>query len=147
MPQEVIPYSDERAALYIHNLYLRAGKKIDLTEQLRSIIPGQQQNRQDLLMVASYYSHNLQDWNSAERILRQLIQSDRNDTQAYSELLRVFSLSRQHEKSAGLLEDYLLYHPEDTSASNELKRIKASIAQSPAPKPSMPEAVRPEAGK
>jgi len=147
MPQEVIPYSDERAALYIHNLYLRAGKKIDLTEQLRNIIPGQQQNRQDLFMVASYYSHNLQDWDSAERILRQLIQSDRNDAQAYSELLRVFSLSRQHEKSAGLLEDYILYHPEDTSASNELKRIKASIAQAPASKPLMPEAVRPEAGK
>jgi hypothetical protein len=147
MPQEVIPYSDERAALYINNLYLRAGKSINLTEQLRNVIPGQPQSQQDMLMTAGYYAHNLQDWDSAERILRQLIQHDHNDAQAYSELLRVFSLSRQHEKAAGLLEDYLLYHPEDTSASNELKRIQAAIASAPKPAAQKPDLTTPEAGK
>jgi tetratricopeptide (TPR) repeat protein len=147
MPQEVIPYSDERAALYINNLYLRAGKKIDLSEQLKNVIPGQPQNAQEMLWTASYYAQNLQDWDSAERILRRLIQADRNNGQAYSELLRVFSLSRQHEKAAALLEEYILYHPEDTSASNELTRIRAAIAAAPKPAGTGPEFAAPEAGK
>jgi hypothetical protein len=143
MPQEVIPFSDERAALYINNLYLRAGKKVDLSDQLKNVIPGQPQNAQEMLMTAGYFAHNLQDWDSAERFAPQ---ADRNNGQAYSELLRVFSLSRQHEKAAGLLEEYLLYHPEDTSASNELNRIRAAIAAAPKPAGTGPEIAAPEAG-
>jgi tetratricopeptide (TPR) repeat protein len=92
------------------------------------VIPGQPLNRQDLFMTANYFMFNLQDWNSAEGILRRLIQADRNDFQAYSEMLRLYSLSGQHEKSVSLLEEYLTVHPGDTSASGELKRIKASLA-------------------
>jgi len=147
MPEKVIPYSDERAALYINNLYLRAGRRIDLSEQLKNVIPGQPESQQDMLMTAGYYAHSLQDWDSAERILRRLIQQDHNNAQAYSELLRVFSLSRQHEKAAGLLEDYLLYHPDDTSASNELERIRTSIASAPKPAAQRPNPAAPEAGK
>jgi hypothetical protein len=134
MPETVIPYSDERAALYLNEIYRRAGKQIDINEQLRHIIPNQPESRQDMFMLARYYAYNMQDWDSAERILRQLIQYDRNDVEAFSDLLRVFSLSKQHQKSADLLEEYLLSHPQDTSATNELSRLKRSLAASEAQK-------------
>jgi hypothetical protein len=129
MPEDVIPYSDERAALYINKLSGDAGIKLDMNEQLAHVIPGQPLNRQDLFMTANYFMFNLQDWDSAERILRRLIQADPNDTQAYSEMLRLYSLSRRHDKAAALLEEYLTFHPGDTSAAGELKRIKASLVQ------------------
>jgi hypothetical protein len=130
MPEDVIPYSDERAALYINKLAGDAGIKLELNDQLGHVIPGQPINRQDLFMTANYFMFNLQDWDSAERVLRKLIDADHADMQAYSEMLRLYSLSRQHEKAASLLEEYLVYHPGDTSASGELKRIKSSLAPS-----------------
>lgn len=128
MPENVIPYSDERAALYIHKLSSDAGVQLDLNEQLKRVIPGQPVNRQDLFMTANYFMFNLQDWDAAEGILRRMIQADRNDFQAYSEMLRLYGLSGQHDKAVSLLEEYLTFHPGDTSASGELKRIKASLA-------------------
>jgi hypothetical protein len=137
VPDTVIPYSDERAALYINELFRRAGKTVDFEEQLRRVIPGQSMSKQELYQLASYYTYSLKDWDKAERILRQVLQSDRNDLQAYGELLRLYGLSQQHSKAATLLEEYLMVHPEDTSAANELQRLRRAIAQAdtgPAPK-------------
>lgn len=124
MPLEVILYSDERAAVYVYEMYRRAGRPGDLDFHLGHVLPGQPVNRQDKLLLASYLMFNLQKWDRAEQILQELRQYNPEDVEVYYELLRLYALSRQHKKAVALLETWVLRHPEDTSAREELERLR-----------------------
>jgi len=87
-------------------------------------LPGTQVSRDERIWLAGYYGQFLNKWDRAEEILMELINQNKDDVQAYSELFRVYQMSEQYEKGVHLLENWLLRHPEDTNAQQQLEQLK-----------------------
>jgi tetratricopeptide (TPR) repeat protein len=124
MPAEVLPYFDERHALAVSDLYRRAGYPDGLEERLQYVVPGRQLSREDRTLLAGYYAQILQKWDRAETLYLGLIDEDANDAEAYSGLFLTYKLSGQYEKGIALLEHWLIRHPNDTNAQEELEVLR-----------------------
>jgi len=124
IPPSHIPYSSEQTALIVADLYRRLGRDKDVDEQFKYILPGTQVSRDERIWLAGYYGQFLNKWDRAEEILMELINQNKDDVQAYSELFRVYQMSEQYEKGVHLLENWLLRHPEDTNAQQQLEQLK-----------------------
>ncbi len=123
MPPEVIPYNDERHALSITNFYQQAGIEIDAEKQLEYVIQNQQKSREDRIDLAGAY-YQFRYWDRAEELLRELIQENSNDAEAYYYLAVIYQYSQQYEKGVILLEDWIRRFPKDTLFQSRLEELK-----------------------
>ncbi|MFH1943943.1 MAG: DUF2723 domain-containing protein [bacterium] len=128
MPQEVIPYSDERLAVVVASLYKSAGRSGEIEERIKHVIPGRLLSSEDRVLLADYYAQILQDWTRAEEMYRQIIRENPSEVHAYSGLFQTYSMSRQYDKGIALLEQWLLGHPGDAGAKKELEEMKRLAA-------------------
>jgi hypothetical protein len=124
IPPTHIPYSSEQLALIVADLYRRIGRDEEVEKQFNYVLKGGQVDRQERIWLAGYYGQFLNKWDRAEEILLELINENRDDVQAYSELFQVYRMSEQYEKGARLLENWLLRHPEDTNAQRQLEQLR-----------------------
>ena len=143
IPEAVIPYADERVALTVAYHYHLADAPGEHEKRLQYVMPGKRLNRRSRFNLARFYAQEFQDWERAEALYQQLIEEDRNDVEAYSELLQVYSRSQQYRKGITLLESWLMHHPGDGQARRELERLKGraeseSSTDSLARKPAIP---------
>ena len=140
IPPEVVPYTDERAALAVDDHYRRAGAPSDYERHLENVIQGKRMRNRDLLYLARIFAQVYQDWDRSEAKYLRLIAADPSNMEAHSGLFQVYVWSRQYEKGIQLLEDWLARHPEDTNAQKELARFKNLVKRvSSAQNPSLPD--------
>jgi len=128
MPEEHIPYSDERIALMVADYYRRAGLPPEYEKRIKHVLPGRPVSVQQQLWLADYYSQVLHKWDRSEEIFRQLIQQNPNNVRAYSGLFHMYKISKQYNKGIQLLEDWMLHHPMDSTAKKELDIMKKLAA-------------------
>lgn len=128
MPEDHIPYSDERGALFVSDLYQRSGRETDAVERATKVIPGRYMSRQDRSWLASYYLQVLNEYDRAEELYRELIMENPEDAQAYSGLVSLYRWSKQYDKGIALLEDWLSRHP-DPNAEVQLTEMKRLAVQ------------------
>jgi predicted Zn-dependent protease len=124
IPPSHIPYSSEQTALIVADLYRRLGRDGDMDEQFKHVLQGTRVSRDERIWLAGYYGQFLNKWDRAEDILLELINENKEDVQVYSELFRVYQMSEQNEKGIRLLENWLLRHPEDVNAQEQLEQLK-----------------------
>jgi len=124
IPDTHVPYSDRRQALIISDMYSRAGMDPLFEERSKRIIEGHVPSIQEQTWLAGYYSQVLQEWDMAEELYRQIIEYDPNSAEAFAGLFQVYKASGQTAKAAGLLEDWLMRHPNDRGARTELENLK-----------------------
>ncbi len=126
MPPEMIPYNDERHALAITNFYQRAGLPIDGEEQLQYVIQNRQMSREERMTIAGYYAQ-LQYWDRAEAVFKDMIEENSNDAEAYSMLVAIYKMSQQYEKGVTILEDWVGRYPRDSIAMSELQSLRNMV--------------------
>lgn len=124
LPKEVIPYSDERHAMMINELYRWADRMAESETRTQYIIPGRQLGNQDKLWLARYYAQVFQNWDRAEALYREILETSPNEMEAYSGLFYVYRESRQYDRGITLLENWLMRNPRDESARRELEALK-----------------------
>jgi hypothetical protein len=128
-PEEHIPYTDERLALMVSHLYRKAGLPDEHEWRAKNVIIQRSHlNRNDLLLLAGYYSQIFNNWNEAEKIFLSLILDNPNDSKAYSGLYYVYNSSQQYNKAVELLEDWCIRYPEDTNAKKRLNKMRKKMA-------------------
>lgn len=129
VPEENIPYAHERIALSVSEHYNRAGLDPEYGKRMQHVIPGRQLTSQDRVWIAGYYTQVIQDYEKAEEMFLQLIQENKNDVQAYSGLVQTYRLSRKYDQAVVLLEDWLMRHPTDPNAQQELEDLRRLAVQ------------------
>jgi outer membrane protein assembly factor BamD (BamD/ComL family) len=53
---------------------------------------------------------------------------NKSDVEAYSWLVQVYISSKQYEKAIQLLEEWIMNHPNDPNAKEELEKIKEMVS-------------------
>ncbi|OVE79083.1 hypothetical protein BVY01_03485 [bacterium I07] len=129
IPAQHIPYSHERLAVLVAELYNRVGRAPEAENQLNYVIPGSNLSDRERQLLKTQYAMAMGDWDQAESFLLKMINDNPNDAGAYSELVQVYRLSKQFDKGINLLNGWLAAHPGDTSAEQALKTFK-SMAKS-----------------
>lgn len=129
MPEKIIPYSDERAAMAVADLYRRLGKDAKVEERIEHVLPGRNLGREDQFRLAYYYANMFNDTKRAEAILLELVEQDPNDVQAFSELFHMYKESKQYSKAATILEQWLRdVNPGDQNAQKQLAEMQRLAA-------------------
>ncbi len=124
IPAQVIPYSHERLALLVAELYRRVGRAPEAEKQIDFVIPGTALSERERLILRSQYAQVMGEWEQAEQIFLEIIEENPNDVEAISELIHVYELSRQYGKAVRILEQWLRLNPGDLSASKMLERYR-----------------------
>ena len=128
IPEENIPYANERIAISVAEHFRRAGLPGDHENRMQRVIPGRQMSRQDHLELAAYFAQIIHNYDKAEEIYLRLIQEDANDVQAYSGLIQTYRIARRYDRAVALLEDWLMRHPSDPNAQKELDDLRRLAA-------------------
>ncbi|NQT26536.1 DUF2723 domain-containing protein [candidate division KSB1 bacterium] len=130
MPESVIPYSDQMAALSVADLYRRLGQDPELDNRVNHILPGRSMSREDRLRLAQYYYQLFDDNLRAEEILSELIAKNPNDLEVYSEMFRLYRETKQYNKATLLLETWLSdINPNDKDAKLQLEEMRQLAAE------------------
>jgi tetratricopeptide (TPR) repeat protein len=124
LPEEFLPYSDQRAALLFADVFEQAGLPGDIEKRLTHVIPGRTMSRQDRIDLGGYFAQVFQDWQRAEETLLPLLEENPDDVEVYSWLLYTYQWSRQYDKAIRLLEGWIVRHPTDSYAKKALENIK-----------------------
>ncbi len=124
IPEENIPYTLEEVALRVAELYTMAGRPDEYKRLIQHVLFGPQISRQQKLELVTKYLRIYQDWDRAESILTQLIQTDPNDMEATSMLIQTYAWSRQYNKGIRLLEDLTLRIPNDPTIQKNLDQLR-----------------------
>jgi len=124
IPDTHIPYSDRRQALIVSDIYRRAGLDPAFEERSKRIIKGHMPSVSEQTWLAGYYAQVLQDWQKAEELYKEIINYNPNSADAFAGLFQVYKMSKQYDKAAALLEDWLMRHPGDRGAKEELDNLK-----------------------
>jgi thioredoxin-like negative regulator of GroEL len=124
IPEENVPYTHEDVALRVAELYTMAGRPDEYKRLIRYILPGPQISRQEKLELVGKYLRIYQNWERAESILNELIQTDPNDMEAIYLLVQTYAWSRQYEKGIKLLEDLKLRIPNDPNIQKNLDQLR-----------------------
>ncbi|HDQ44686.1 MAG TPA: tetratricopeptide repeat protein, partial [bacterium] len=128
--EAVIPYSDERAALSVADLYRRLGRPAELEERIRNVIPGRRISRDERFRLAYFYSQLFGEPDRAEELLLELLAENPTDMDVYSELFRVYKDSGQYDKAVEILEIWLRdVNPDDSHAQSELEALRRLAAE------------------
>jgi hypothetical protein len=131
MPEKVIPFSDERAAIAVADLYRRLGQDVNLEERIKNVISGRSLSREDKFRLVYYYSDYFHDPKRAEELLLEMLNKNPSDVDVYSELFRVYKNSKQYTKAIDILEKWLRdVNPNDKQAQKELEEIRRLAADS-----------------
>ena len=130
IPDTHVPYTDKRQALIVSDIFRRAGLDPAFEARSQRIIPGHLPSVQEQSWLAGYYAQVLRDWEKSEELYRELINHNPNSAEAFAGLFQVYKSSKQYNKAITLLEDWLLRHPGDTGAKNELDNLKKLAADS-----------------
>ena len=85
-----------------------------------------------------YHMQFLQEWAQAEAILMDLLAENSNDTEALRMLVQNYYWSQQYDKAIGVMEDWVMRHPGDSTAKQDLERLKVMAAQDSATAGSQP---------
>jgi len=129
IPPHVIPYSDERSVLAIADLYRRTGMEMNLDDMIRQVMVNHEVGVSQKLMLARYYAGMFQNWGRAEELLKEVLAERPGDVQASSQLLQVYTATRQYDKGIALLENWLAsVNPGDANARQQLDELKAMAA-------------------
>lgn len=130
IPESVIPYSDQMAALSVADMYRRVGEDPNLAQRIKHVLPGRALSRDSRLLLAQYYYQLFDDYERAEEILTDLIAASPNDLEIYSEMFRLYRESKQYSKAVLLLENWLTdINPNDTDARAQLEEMRQLAAE------------------
>ena len=128
IPADLIPYSNQRLAIFIAEIYHRIGRDPEAEKQGEYVMPGSLLSVEERIWVASHYARVLKQWDQAEEIYLQLIDRNPYDLQAYKGLFELYRMSRQYDKGIRLFEDLLIRYPGNPYVNQLLEAVKMLAA-------------------
>ncbi len=129
VPDDVIPYNDERSVLYYADIMNRAGIEVDLDKQLTKVIEGRYLSNRDKLWCANYMMHVFDRYDLAEKTLKEVIEAVPNDPQAKSLLSQAYQMGGKYNEALDILEQLQMQYPGERSLEVEINRVKQMIAE------------------
>lgn len=129
IPEENIPFAHKFGAMMVADLYKRVGLEANSKERIQNLVKGVSNTRQDKLETAEYFIRYLQEWEQAAEVLNQLLDENPNDIEAMRMQVMNYYMARQFDKAIVLYEDWVMRHPQDTAAKQDLQRLKVLAQQ------------------
>lgn len=130
MPDDVIPYNDERSVLYYTDIMRQVGMEVDLDEKLNRVIKGRYMGVQEKIWLASYYSQVFGEYEKAEDVLLEILEKSPNNAQALTSLAQTYKLTGKYEEGLQLLQRLRMQYPGDKRLESEINDLREKIEQS-----------------
>ena len=138
MPEDVIPITNKSAYLRFGVLYneaLQAGglqevsRADELQSRLEVLVRQSAASPKELVEYAKVYMSELQDYDSAQKILEQLLISHPADSEIVGLLVRIYEIKEDYNRAVDLVSQWLNYHPQDDGAIQLLDQYRAKSAR------------------
>lgn len=124
MPDDVIPYNDERSALYYTDIMKQVGIEVDLDEQLNKIIKGRYLGTQEQIWLSSYYTQVFGEYDRAEALLLSVLEKSPSNVQALSALGQTYKKSGNYQQAIQIFERLQMQYPGDKGLEGEIASVK-----------------------
>jgi tetratricopeptide (TPR) repeat protein len=129
IPEEVTPIQNEDTYLQLGMLYQEGGRPAELQKRLDKLASNPQANLRSRVKYAGLYYQYLKDSDKALSILEPLYQTNQDDPEIISTLVRIYEDNRDYANAAHLLDSWVQLHPNDQGAKTMrdqyLVRLKA----------------------
>jgi len=127
MPEEVIPVNSKMAQLQIGVMEKEAGFPEKMRERLGKLLSGPKNTFNDKLIYGSYYMRELEDYNTASGIFKELVGEQPNSGRAVGLLVSAYELDRNYESAIEALREWLVNYPTDNNARLRMKEIQEKL--------------------
>ncbi len=124
LPAKVIPYTHKALAMRAAELYRRVGMRPEAEQQLLHFREDVKISDVEKAIIQSQTAQQMNDWDRAETLLLDVLNSQPNNVEIISELLRVYELSKQYDKEIDLLTNVIKRYPNSPVLTKKLEAIK-----------------------
>ncbi|MCZ6818718.1 MAG: DUF2723 domain-containing protein [Calditrichaeota bacterium] len=125
MPEEVIPLRDYRLSVNFGQIYADAGRPEELERRLDFILSSYNLRPVEQLMLGQLYWSELENPAKAESVAFAVMEKYPDFTQSRAWLASLYTQTREYEKGITELEKWLVKHPDDESAKQQIQQLKA----------------------
>ncbi len=123
MPEHVIPMRPDLSYQF-GMMYYKAGQPEKFRKRLDEHIAKSEMSNDDKLQYASIYASILKDNATAERLAEEIIDNDPSYMNAYYWLISFYAQEKMYDKGIELLNKWLMNHPNDKIATQQLQQFK-----------------------
>lgn len=124
IPESVIPVENKELFLQIGQMYAELGDTSDLRERLEALPSRFSLTAQDSLSMGNLYSRQLDDWETADAILKDLYAHHPTNGDVVGGIVRIYQQAGHGDDAVAILRNWLNLYPGDQSATNLLQEIQ-----------------------
>jgi len=112
----------------IGGMYYNAGRPEEFKSRILEMLDWKPEiSRDKQLNYAGLLYTYFRDTENAEKVYSRLWESDPNDNKALSSLIGILELTKQYQKAATNMEQWLQFHPNDSNGQKKLQQLRDSI--------------------
>ncbi|MCH7521229.1 MAG: DUF2723 domain-containing protein, partial [Candidatus Marinimicrobia bacterium] len=124
IPESVISVDNKELYLQIGQMYAEVGVDSQLRERLEDLPQRFPLTARDSLSMGSLYSQQLDDWETADGILKDLAAHHPTDGNVVGGIVRIYRQAGHADDAVAVLRNWLNLYPGDQSATNLLQTIQ-----------------------
>ena len=124
IPESVISVDNKELYLQIGQMYAEVGVDSQLRERLEDLSQRFPLTARDSLSMGSLYSQQLDDWETADGILKDLAAHHPTDGNVVGGIVRIYRQAGHADDAVAVLRNWLNLYPGDQSATNLLQTIQ-----------------------
>ncbi|MEE9465149.1 MAG: DUF2723 domain-containing protein [Candidatus Neomarinimicrobiota bacterium] len=122
--EEVIPVQNKELYTQMAQLYAEIGDTTSLRQRLDNFPRLFRLRPRDQIRVGAMYGRNLNDWQTADRLLAEAYASNPLDGEIVGSLVQLYRAANQEDKAIPILNDWLAANPSDQNARQILESLK-----------------------
>ena len=128
IPEDHIPYASEHMALIMADLYKRIGRSPDMETFTDHVLDGIYRSEEDKVYLANFYATDFQEYNRAQALLQEVLDSNPRNGQAIYAMYQVLRMSGEYQKAIPYLENLVASYPRDENLRREFNQLKRLAA-------------------
>jgi len=129
LPETVIPAVNPELTMQLGQIYKDLGRPEELKSRLEFLMEQENIPSETMIQYALMYGYQLENYEKAESILKEIISREPENVRAYSELILLLEHERKYQESIDLLNKWLTINPDDSNAGKMIERLRKKMAE------------------